>query len=208
MKKIYSIFLLTIATVCMKAASYTVTVSGLTYAPAALTVTVGDVVTIIANGTHPLVEVSQTTWNANGTTPLGGGFGTKTSTFTFTISTANTIYYVCSNHASMGMKGQINVNAATGVTENSNVLSNLSVFPNPAKDNKFSVKFNTTENVNVTAKLYSVCGQEVEALVANKEFNAGVSTINIELQSNTPSGIYFLQLTYNSKKVVKKVIID
>lgn len=209
MKKIYSICLFTIATLCMKGVtSYTVNISGFTYAPASLTVAVGDVVTIMATGNHPLLEVSQTTWNSNGNTALSGGFGPVTTAYTFTVTSTNTIYYVCQNHAGSGMKGQINVaSVSTGITENSNVLSNISLFPNPAKGNKFSMKFNTIEKVNVMAKLYSISGQEVETLIENKEFVSGTNTVNVELKENTPAGVYFVQFTSNTFKVVKKLII-
>lgn len=206
MKKIYSILLFSILAISMKATSYTVTISGFAYSPATLTVSVGDVVTISASGTHPLAEVSQTTWNANGTATVSTGFGNKSSDYTFTITSATNIYYVCTNHVSMGMKGMITV-STVGVKEQNDLISNISMFPNPAKD-KFSVKFNSTESGNVTAKLYSVCGQEVESLVANKEFGAGVTTLNFDLQNNIPAGIYFVQLNYNSKKVIRKLIID
>lgn len=206
MKKIYSILLFSILAISMKATSYTVTISGFAYSPATLTVSVGDIVTISASGTHPLAEVSQTTWNANGTATVSTGFGNKSSDYTFTITSATNIYYVCTNHVSMGMKGMITV-STVGVKEQNDLISNISMFPNPAKD-KFSVKFNSTESGNVTAKLYSVCGQEVESLVANKEFGAGVTTLNFDLQNNIPAGIYFVQLNYNSKKVIRKLIID
>ncbi len=206
MKKIYSVILLSIIAISMKATSYTVAISGFAYSPATLTVTVGDVVTINASGNHPLAEVSQTTWNANGTATVSTGFGNKTTAYTFTITSATDIYYVCTAHvASMGMKGKIIV-STVGVKEQNNTINDISVFPNPAKD-KFSVKFNSLENGTVTAKLYSICGQEVEALVANKEFNAGTNTINFELK-NIPSGVYFIQLTAGSNKTVKKIIID
>lgn len=206
MKKIYSYILFTILAVSMKATSYTVSISGFAYSPSTLTVTVGDVVTISASGTHPLAEVSQTTWNANGTATLSTGFGTKTSNYTFTISTASDIYYVCTNHVGMGMKGMIAV-SSVGIKEQINQISGISIFPNPAK-NQFSVKFNSSENGNVTAKLYSICGQEIESLTVNKEFFVGTTTLNFDLQNHIPAGVYFVQLNYNSKKITKKLIIE
>lgn len=206
MKKIYTILFLTIATVCMKATSYTITTVGTTYSPNTLTVSIGDVVTISANANHPLAEVSQTTWNANGTATLSTGFGNKTSNYTFTVSTANDIYYVCTNHVGMGMKGMITV-STVGVKEQTEAIANVSIFPNPAK-NQFSVRFNSVENGNVTAKLYSICGQEIETIEINKEYNLGVTTLNIDLQNNIPAGVYFIQLNYNSKKTTRKLIID
>lgn len=206
MKKIYSVLLLSIFAIGMKATSYTITTSGFSYSPATLTVTVGDVVTISASGSHPLAEVSQATWNAAGTATLSTGFGNKTSAYTFTITSANDIYYVCTNHVSMGMKGMITV-STVGVKEVTDAISNISLFPNPAK-NQFSVKFNSTDNGNVSAKIYSICGQEIESLVMNKEFNSGVTTLNFDLQNRIPAGVYFVQLNYNSKKVTRKLIID
>lgn len=206
MKKIYSVLLLSIFAIGMKATSYTITTSGFSYSPATLTVTVGDVVTISASGSHPLAEVSQATWNAAGTATLSTGFGNKTSAYTFTITSANDIYYVCTNHVSMGMKGMITV-STVGVKEVTDAVSNISLFPNPAK-NQFSVKFNSTDNGNVSAKIYSICGQEIESLVMNKEFNSGVTTLNFDLQNRIPAGVYFVQLNYNSKKVTRKLIID
>lgn len=206
MKKIYSVILLSIFAIGMKATSYTITISGFAYTPSTLNVLVGDVVTISASGNHPLAEVSQATWNAAGTATLSSGFGNKTSNFTFTITAATDIYYVCTNHVGSGMKGKI-LAGTVGVKEETDAISNISLFPNPAK-NQFSVKFNSTDNVNVTAKIYSICGQEIESLVMNKEFNGGVTTLNFDLQNRIPAGVYFLQLNYNSKKVTRKLIID
>lgn len=206
MKKIYSVLLLSILAISMKATSYTVSISGFSYSPATLTVSVGDVVTIAASGSHPLAEVSQTTWNANGTATLSTGFGTKTSNYTFTITSASDIYYVCTNHVSMGMKGVITV-SSVGIKEQTNQISGINVFPNPAK-NQFSVKFNSSENGNVTAKLYSICGQEIESLIVNKDFFVGTTTLNFDLQNHIPAGVYFVQLNYNSKKITKKLIIE
>lgn len=205
MKKIYSVLFLAILSLAMKATSYTVTISGLSYSPATLTVTIGDVVTINASGNHPLAEVSQTTWIANGTSTLSTGFGNKTSAYTFTVLTATDIYYVCTAHASSGMKGKI-VITTTGINEQDINSANVTVFPNPAKD-KFSIKYNAGDN-NVTVKLFSICGQEIDSLVFKKETISGVCTINVDLQNKIPAGVYFLQLTSNSKKVTKKVIID
>lgn len=204
MKKIYSVLFFALLSIGLKATSYTVAISSNTYTPSLLNVMIGDVVTIQANSSHPLVEVDQATWLANGNTPSATGFGTKTSDYTFTVTTTNTIYYVCQIHASMGMKGMITV--STGINESNISASSIDLFPNPAKD-KFTVKLNSGDN-NVTAKLYSICGQEIESLVFKKEMISGVCTINVDLQNKVPAGVYFLQLTSNSKKVTKRVIID
>jgi plastocyanin len=207
MKKIYFTLLLTILTVCLKATSYTITIVGTySYSPPTLTVSVGDVVTIQASTFHPLIEVSQADWIAGTTNTLSAGFGTKISNYTFTITSTNTIYYMCKIHGPMGLKGQIIVNSA-GISELNNSIGNVSLFPNPAKE-KVSVKFKSSENVMLTAKLYSVCGQEVQSLITNKEFFPGDNSFTFELQNNIPSGVYFMELNCNSKKTVKKIIVQ
>src|SRR5437762_1653470 len=80
-----------------------VTTSSFTFSPATTNATVGDTITIGASSTHPTVQVDLATWNANGSTPMVGGWGTKTSSYTFTIMTAAHIYFVCANHVSSGM---------------------------------------------------------------------------------------------------------
>ncbi|MDF2450031.1 MAG: hypothetical protein K0R26_2535 [Bacteroidota bacterium] len=204
MKKIYSLLFLALLSLGMNATSYTVSIAGTSYSPATLTVSIGDVVTIQANPSHPLVEVTQATWASNSNTPSGTGFGTKTSNYTFTVTSANTIYYVCQLHVGMGMKGMITV-GTTGIYEAS-TMSHVEVFPNPAKDH-FTVKFNSSDNA-VNIKLYSICGQEMEGFSVKKDITGGITTIHVELNNNIPAGVYFLQLSSNSKKITRKLIID
>lgn len=112
MKTKYSLTLLfstLLALGSLQAADHTIVTQGLTYSPAELFVQVGDNVTIVATGSHPTREVSQATWDSNGTAELAGGFGTESSSFTFTIEDSETIYYICVAHIGAGMKGLIQV---------------------------------------------------------------------------------------------------
>ncbi len=94
-------------------AAYTVSMSGLTFSPATLNAKVGDMVTFELAGSHTATQVDQAVWDANGTTPLSGGFRftAGTSTYTIEASDAGTIYYVCEPHVASGMKGTIVVTA-------------------------------------------------------------------------------------------------
>jgi plastocyanin len=90
------------------AANHTVVSSGFTFSPDAITINQGDTVTFVLASFHNAQEVTLATWNANDTThtsgffvPFGGGS---------TVLTVPGIhYYVCKNHAPMGMKGTITV---------------------------------------------------------------------------------------------------
>lgn len=111
MKKIYSLFLLTILVVSSYAATVIVTNSGNTFTPAAITITQGDDVQFNIAFSHDVVEVSQATYNTNGTTS-NGGFTLPFGGGNLSGLTPGTYYYVCTPHAAVGMKGTITVNAA------------------------------------------------------------------------------------------------
>lgn len=160
MRKNYTlIFALILIYGRIDAAHFTIVPTGnLTYSPMTTNASVGDTVTITASGTHPAVEVSQSTWNANGNAPLSGGFGFHSTTFNITLTTVGTIYFVCNNHNSSGMKGQIVV-TASGVSELS--ANNLvKILANPSTNGQLQVmntlgKIGTLYIFNMLGKLQS-----------------------------------------------------
>jgi plastocyanin len=111
MKKILPFVLSLLLTTSVFATSHTVVAVGLTFSPANLTITQGDTVVFAIGGSHNVVEVSLATYNANGNTPLVGGFSLPFGGGNLIGLTAGTYYYVCSPHAAAGMKGTIIVNA-------------------------------------------------------------------------------------------------
>jgi len=104
--------------------SQTITNSGLTFSPDTLQVTIGDNISFNISANHNAVEVSETTFNNNGSTsnngfniPYGGG--------SWTADSIKTYYYVCQPHVSMGMKGVIIVSPPAcnkSLTHNQKVL--------------------------------------------------------------------------------------
>jgi plastocyanin len=106
---------------------------GDTFDPATLTVNVGDMVQFNLAPPHNVTQVSADTWNANGTTPLPGGFLFASGSGTYTTTAPGTIYYVCTVHVSFGMKGTITVNAVTGINDVQRIDGGK-VYPNPSAD--------------------------------------------------------------------------
>ncbi len=94
------------------AATSSITNSGFVFSPSSVTITAGDTVIFSLGGSHNAIEVDQVTYNANGNTPLGGGFAVPFGGGVLTGLTVGTHYYVCGNHFSMGMKGMIIVQPA------------------------------------------------------------------------------------------------
>ena len=83
--------------------------SGLTFTPDSVTLNEGDTISFSIGASHNVVEVDSTTWANNGSTSNGGfqlSFGGGDIEGGLQ---AGTYYYVCSPHASQGMKGIIMV---------------------------------------------------------------------------------------------------
>jgi plastocyanin len=196
MKKIITTFAcLILFTQGLLATTYTITISGFAYSPTTLSVAVGDVVTIAASGTHPLVQVDQTNWNTNTPTPVSGGWGTKTAAYTFTVTSTSTIYYGCQNHmASMQMKGQITV-TTTGIKQVTATANKSLLYPNPVVNGEFTVKTeNSTSNGKVT--IYNIEGKLLETYTLTN----GV----VEIKTKLPTGEYFYSVTINQKEISRE----
>ena len=87
--------------------SYTIKTLGMSFSPDTIICDVGDTINFILGGYHNAVEVSDSTWLANGNTSNGGfsfGYG---ATGMFIPDDCHTFYYVCQSHTSSGMKGVI-----------------------------------------------------------------------------------------------------
>lgn len=126
-----SAVLLFIATLGAQAQTIT-SMSNFTWSPSTLTITAGQTINFVVTGNHHAREVSQATWNANGTTS-NGGFDFLAGTSPLTLTIPGTYYYVCVPHVGSGMKGTITVETGTGVVEQT-APQPFTVGPNPASD--------------------------------------------------------------------------
>lgn len=176
----------------VSAANINIVISGFSYSPSATTGSVGDVVTIQASASHPLVQVDQPTWNANGSTAMSGGWGTQTSNYTFTITTVADIYYVCANHVGSGMKGMITV-TASGISQVTAAAYSISLFPNPVTSGEFTVKAEGYNGTDGKILLYNAAGQVLETHPLS-----GVST---PVRTKLPSGAYFYTVMIGTQEV-------
>jgi len=174
------------------ATKITIITSGFTYSPASSSGAVGDTVTISASISHPLVEVDQTNWNANTPTPVSGGWGTKTTTYSFTIASPSNIYFMCQNHGMNGMKGMINVTGA-GLSQSAAVTNSISLFPNPVTNGEFTVKAEGYSLTDAKVVIYNTEGKLMETHLLT-----GVST---PVKTKLPVGAYFYNVMIADKQV-------
>ena len=99
-----------------EAKTHKVTTAGFVFSPSELTIAVGDSVEFSPKAFHSATQVSQATYEANGKTPLPGGFDVDNTASPASLkveivkfSQAGVIYFVCTPHAAGGMKGKITV---------------------------------------------------------------------------------------------------
>lgn len=83
-----------------------ITNNGNSFVPDTLYVNIGDTVIFNITNNHNAVEVSENTWNSNGTI-TNNGFNIAYGGGNFIVDSIKTYYYVCQPHAGMGMKGVI-----------------------------------------------------------------------------------------------------
>jgi hypothetical protein len=139
---------------------------------------------------------------------VSGGWGSQTTTFTYTASTVGTIYYMCANHGPSGMKATITVQA-TGIGINEKAaafLNNFNLFPNPATTN-VKVSFGLNEISTVNIKLFNVTGQEVKTFVSDLNLATGNYEYSFDLPSGISAGNYFIEVSSGNRKTTKKLLI-
>ena len=205
MKQLLVLFIICGLFSTVKAAQFNVNISGQSYSPATLTVNVGDVVIIQASDLHPLIQVSLANWNANNA--VQEGFG-ATSDFTLTITAGmagTTIYYGCSSHMSGGMKGQINVNVVSGISENSIRPFNFTVYPNPvSSDSWINVSVKTAGKISIT--VYDLNGRIISHLI-DQQLKAGELTIPFPI-NKLQKGTYIVQMRTAKETLEKQILVQ
>ncbi len=105
------------------------------FTPAVIDAVQGDSLRILPiDPGHTFTQVSEETWNANGNTPSGQfQFEFLQDTVTVELTGSGIIYYVCSPHASTGMKGIVNVELAANIADHSPLRPSI-FYPNPASE--------------------------------------------------------------------------
>jgi plastocyanin len=199
---ILTVVLFSVATIGFST-TVTVTNSGFEFSPGALTINLGDDVLFNIASIHDVVEVSLATYNANGTTPLPGGFSLPLGggTVPANLLTAGIHYYVCGQHASSGMKGTITVQSSAGIAEDL-LKDGFSIFPNPSNGN-FQLKINNQQPAKrFDLGIYDAIGNKV---YAKSDIQKQFAT-NVEI-SDLPKGTYVVRLYDGRESYYRKILV-
>jgi plastocyanin len=204
MKKLNILFILLAITASNAfSTKHTITNVGTTFSPNDITIDPGDTVVFSIASFHNAVEVSQETWNANGTTS-NGGFSLPNGGGSVAFPTAGIHYYVCQPHASLGMKGIIRVGTVSDINSIDNQSVNLSVYPNPAV-NRISISYTLNNPSDVAIDLVNLSGAQVKRILVDQQ-NAGAQNTDVDLNSIN-AGIYFIEMKVGDAEIVRKLII-
>jgi plastocyanin len=203
MKRITLLMMLVTACFYTYATTWTITSPGFTFSPATLTIQSGDDLDFDIEGINQVQEVSEATWNNNGTTPLAGGFSTPNGGGPVSAAklTVGTHWYVCVPHASMGMKGKIIVEATTGI-EGVQPQPYVSIFPNPT-NGKIHLLANGSKLINnYNLTVFDMTGKNVYSTT-----NADRLELNQIDLSGLAKGIYVVRIfdginIYNRKLIL------
>lgn len=114
-----------------------------------------------------------------------------------------TLYYVCSNHASSGMKGQINVNVAAGIPENSIRDFNFTVYPNPIMADAW-INVSVKKAGRISIVMHDMQGRIIQHIV-DMNVKAGEITLPLDA-SRLQKGIYILNMR-TTEGMIRKVIV-
>jgi plastocyanin len=168
-----------------------------TFSPSTITINAGDTVVFEISSGHDVVEVSQQTWNSNGNTPLSGGFKLPFGggTLLTTSLTAGTHYYVCTPHASMGMKASIIVQTVTPVIDN-RLLTKVLVYPNPVTD--IVNIWIAGDKKGEVFSIVNLAGRQILTGKLEDEINS------VDL-SGLNSGLYFVQIGTGKRQTLKLI---
>ncbi|MBI5021883.1 MAG: T9SS type A sorting domain-containing protein [Ignavibacteriales bacterium] len=187
--------------------THTITNVGTTFSPNSVTINLGDTVIFALSSLHNAVEVNQTTWNANGTTSNGGfalGFGGGS----VVPLTTGTYYYVCTVHASLGMKGIITVNQTTDIKGSElstpREFTLMQNFPNPFNP-RTEIYFQLNHADHISIKIYNMLGTEIITLI-DENVSAGEHRIEWDA-AGQPSGIYFYQLKASGEIETRRMVL-
>jgi plastocyanin len=202
--------LLTVATIAMTAGAlyatqHTITNSGYTFTPDYIEINPGDTVNFNLGSIHNAIEVSEATWNANGNTS-DGGFSLPLGGGTITLNTIGMHYYVCGPHASLGMKGRINVVSPNDLLSAINDIEKVTVFPNPASD-FFTLEYSLNAAGPVSIKLIDITGREIAEILQAKQ-EEGYHQVTYSVNKVMNPGLYLIDILQGDRSSVHKLIIQ
>ena len=185
------------------AKTWTITNSGFEFTPDTITINFGDSVKFSVSTFHIPVEISKTTWEADGKTPLpgfslpaGGGLVLPAQLG------IGTHYYVCTNHNDMKMKGVIIVKQMIDIKA-PKILGRINIFPNPSNGIFTINSSNSNSTSDINFEITDLQGKIIyNGAKRSDDLKIEVDLVGIE------KGVYFITLKNGTEIIREKIIIS
>jgi plastocyanin len=184
---------------------HTITNVNATFSPATLNINLGDTIIFDLADAHNAIEVTEATYLANGNTS-NGGFQVPFGGGTLVLEATGTYYYVCFPHASIGMKGIINVTGPTALTNINEMVQDISVSPNPATD-YFNLTLSSSRETNYSVWLSDITGAMIPLQVEG-QLQEGLNKTTFTMNHPMSSGLYLVYVKTAEQTYVRKLVIQ
>ena len=185
----------------MSQTTHDVNESGFAYNPDTITINAGDGIKFNGSASHPIQQVSEATYIANGITPLEGGFSYESGSGTVSFPVAGSYYYVCTAHvASFGMKGLIIVQVPTGLADLSS-SGKYSVYPVPLNGNELTIAPAANGQKQLSVTIYDIAGNmriATSGITRDGLFHVDCSSL--------PRGLFMIKLDTGDEVTYAKII--
>lgn len=192
MKNSFLIVLFTVIAFTSKAVSVNVKTIGTSFDPDTVYINLGDTIHFIISIGHDAAEITEAGYAANSMDYFPSGFNYPFGTYDFVPDSVKTYHYACSFHLlSDQMKGVLIVSWPLANNE-IDLSENPLIYPNP---------FDHEITVSGLTAISSVKISDISGRIVYNEFVFGKI-----YTSSLPSGIYCIEIIYNEKKYVSKLI--
>lgn len=184
------------------ATQHVITNSGNNFVPNNINVAVGDTVIFGITSMHNARQVSLSTYTANDTILLPGGFDIPYGGGMWVASTIGTVYYVCVPHvASHQMKGIINV-GGVGIETNQSIT--MTIMQSIA-DQYLKLVVTGGQESMMNVEMLNLSGQVVKTIQMHL---TGEETSAIIQVGDMPKGVYMIRWSYGNINKAKKIILQ
>lgn len=93
-----------------------------------------------------------------------------------------------------------------GVGENKEFISNIMLYPNPARKNT-TVEFSNSMSGNLSIKLFTIDGKPAQTLYLGKSRH-GINKHNFSIDESLPAGLYYMEFKDDTRRYFEKVILE
>lgn len=95
--------------------------------------------------------------------------------------------------------------SSIGIDEKNASKTTVSVFPNPANNDRFTISYTLTKSNTVNIEIYNVLGAKVKNII-NEYQNSGKHEISVEHELK--NGIYMVEFNEGNQKCTHKLVIN